>query len=797
MTAPDFHFSVDTHLFRELGELLVGRDSTALVELIKNAYDADATHVTVHAEGLLGSEGAITVTDDGIGMSPEVFNSAFLRIAGRYKERGNRKSPRFGRRYTGAKGVGRLSAHKLAKVLDVVSVPDPAVFNAELPPEGVRAHIDWWGMEQTATTLDNVGPSLEVHPFAPTSESTPGTRLSLKGVRAKWTRARLQGFVTQVASCLPPSQILDPPPFPIPSGIKSLGEIKPWTRTKEDPGFEINFSGDLDVGENLWLALVDQSRWLLEIEATAEGVYFNISPTPAQLEVTPEARSYSLRREHPNPSIGPYFVARIFSREGRVVGASKLVTLVEQYSGIRVYQEGFRVVPYGEPHDDWLGLNRDYTRRIRGFNIPLDTDSSRVLPEVENESFRIRGSRQYAGGVFLTAKGGAVLRPVVNREGFLQDEAFEDLRTMVRNGVDLMTRAQAAAEAAAASRKKAEESQQFTFRPAPQPSTDTEAPTPTSQQSTGTEKTTPTPDADDSDEPTQRQNLRFALTRARQEISQIQGSISFDTNLGQQVEAVAAAVDYAEKTASQDEADYAMLQVLASVGLQFASFVHEVNGLLSQAQQLRDLSQLLPADGKTPAKPTITRGLRHGTEALCQALTRQASYLTEVVGPDARRRRRGIFLTEAPRTSLQLLATAIAERGIKIEERLQEGTKTPPIFPAELTIIFTNLLTNAIKAADEGGHVLIAGEASEDGGVSLRVENTGDAVDLDDSERWFKPFESTTTEVDVLLGQGMGLGLPITRRIVSDYAGTVRFVTPSHGYSTAVLVSLPPRRTKR
>ena len=35
-------FTVDTNLFRELGELLVGRSSTALVELIKNAYDADA-----------------------------------------------------------------------------------------------------------------------------------------------------------------------------------------------------------------------------------------------------------------------------------------------------------------------------------------------------------------------------------------------------------------------------------------------------------------------------------------------------------------------------------------------------------------------------------------------------------------------------------------------------------------------------------------------------------------------------------------------------------------------------------
>ena len=45
-------FTVDTHVFRELGELLVGRDSTALIELIKNAYDADATLVVVHGDHL-------------------------------------------------------------------------------------------------------------------------------------------------------------------------------------------------------------------------------------------------------------------------------------------------------------------------------------------------------------------------------------------------------------------------------------------------------------------------------------------------------------------------------------------------------------------------------------------------------------------------------------------------------------------------------------------------------------------------------------------------------------------------
>jgi signal transduction histidine kinase len=118
------------------------------------------------------------------------------------------------------------------------------------------------------------------------------------------------------------------------------------------------------------------------------------------------------------------------------------------------------------------------------------------------------------------------------------------------------------------------------------------------------------------------------------------------------------------------------------------------------------------------------------------------------------------------------------------------------MFPAELVIILTNLLTNAVKAAGHGGRILVSAEPSDEG-TSIRVENTGSSVDLDDAERWFRPFESTTTDVDIVLGQGMGLGLPITRRLVSDYDGEVRFVPPSDGYATAVEVVLPERKGVR
>ncbi|MDU0295238.1 ATP-binding protein, partial [Saccharothrix longispora] len=77
-------------MLRELGELLVGRDSTAVIELVKNSYDADATFVTLDATNLGTRDAVLRVVDNGSGMTYERFNSAFLRIASRDKEGGER-----------------------------------------------------------------------------------------------------------------------------------------------------------------------------------------------------------------------------------------------------------------------------------------------------------------------------------------------------------------------------------------------------------------------------------------------------------------------------------------------------------------------------------------------------------------------------------------------------------------------------------------------------------------------------------------------------------------------------------
>ena len=178
--------------------------------------------------------------------------------------------------------------------------------------------------------------------------------------------------------------------------------------------------------------------------------------------------------------------------------------------------------------------------------------------------------------------------------------------------------------------------------------------------------------------------------------------------------------------------------------------------------------------------------------SLRERLRRNAVYLTDVTGIEGRRRRSRQYLRERFDVAAGFFVNAIEKRKIKIENRIPDKIRTPPLFPAEVTAIVTNLLSNAVKFAGARGRILATASADDDA-VVLRVENTGASVDLKNAERWFEPFRSTTTEVDESLGQGMGLGLTITRSLIDEYGGTIRFVTPTGNFATAIEVSLPQK----
>ena len=124
-------FRADSALLRELGERLVGQAHIALAELVKNAYDADATRCRVTI-----GEDEITVEDNGHGMSKDEFLDHWMTIGTRHKQETG-TSRLFKRRVTGSKGVGRLAAQFLAHTLEMTTVPQASTRHQ------LMAEVDW------------------------------------------------------------------------------------------------------------------------------------------------------------------------------------------------------------------------------------------------------------------------------------------------------------------------------------------------------------------------------------------------------------------------------------------------------------------------------------------------------------------------------------------------------------------------------------------------------------------------------------------------------------------------------
>src|SRR5689334_17533027 len=122
---PGLSFQVKPRLLTLLGDQLIRDANLAVFELVKNAYDADATNCTVRLERLgEGSSARITVQDDGVGMDEDTLRNAWMTIATDFRtEQRKRKqrTKRFDRFPLGEKGLGRLSVHKLGHQVRLVT----------------------------------------------------------------------------------------------------------------------------------------------------------------------------------------------------------------------------------------------------------------------------------------------------------------------------------------------------------------------------------------------------------------------------------------------------------------------------------------------------------------------------------------------------------------------------------------------------------------------------------------------------------------------------------------------------
>ncbi len=390
-----------------LGEQLITDEVAAVSELVKNAYDADAQKVTVTIRDSANpTEGTIRVLDDGNGMNLDTVLKGWLEIATTNKARKPKEKPRlspiYKRPILGEKGLGRLSVHKLGMVTEIIS-------RGRGSDREVKLKLDWTQFEDPEKLLEDI--PVEVSEGAPEvftgidSEGNPNHGTSIKVTRLKrtWTSEMLKELYMK-------SQIISSPI----AGMRNFKVIPDFNELSIRPEELVDYD-----------FIARNAIYTFKGTATADGKL-----------------DYSYRFNHPNhpdirrqeskvtdildpenfpedrkPTCGPFALTlyswELTTEDKRLVfGDAKFFRdIVEPNTGVKVYRDGFRVLPYGDEDNDWLALDQRRTRR-----------------------FALHVSRtQLIGFVDITTQQNPSLIDKSDREGLIDNNEFREFYSLVLN----------------------------------------------------------------------------------------------------------------------------------------------------------------------------------------------------------------------------------------------------------------------------------------------------------------------------------------------------------------------------
>jgi signal transduction histidine kinase len=366
-------FQPRARLLKLIGAELISDDVLAITELVKNAHDADAASVTVQFRSVTSGDGEITISDDGHGMNLETLLTRWMEPAGSSKVGVGRRVTKRGRRMLGEKGVGRFAADKLARYLELSST-------VKGDANGIHANFDWDAFDDEALMLSDVTSRWEIRRGG--AASTHGTVLRLKGLRSVWNERMFRRLCTRLSRLRSPFQDLDDFRICIDSDEfpEYSGELREDFLGKAPHRVDASFDG----GDTIAVAVNGgrsvSHRWNGSRELSCGPMRIRIFAFDLETEAV--AR------------IGPRMEVRAWLKE---------------WSGVSVYRDGFRVWPYGEPHDDWLRLDQ---RRVNNPVVRLSNN-------------------QVVGFVEIGRDRNPDLVDQTNREGLVNNPALEDLRRLL------------------------------------------------------------------------------------------------------------------------------------------------------------------------------------------------------------------------------------------------------------------------------------------------------------------------------------------------------------------------------
>jgi anti-sigma regulatory factor (Ser/Thr protein kinase) len=418
-------------LLRTLGEELISNEVVAVIELVKNAYDADAKHVLIRFVGPLEpGQGRIEVLDSGHGMALEIVKTVWMEPATSSKRGTVRRTEKLKRRFLGEKGIGRFASSRLADELEVVSRR-----NGE--PKEVYALFDWRQFDDDEKFLDEVfihweerepteickGGTIELlwqdDKSAPARKVWQGTMLRMSGLKQKWEARQFEDLRRGLARLVSPKLSKDERAefdveLSVPDEFEQFNSKVESPTILKHPHYIVKGTVSADGKYKLTYRVLAEGT-----DSVKKGQFLRFKNAKGRFEFrgVVEDEDETANLETRPVECGPIEIElKIWDRDelGNVVQKTRSTIRdirrdLDAVAGVNIFRDNFRVLPYGEPQDDWLRLD---------------------LRRVQNPTLRLSNNQIY-GVVQITADDNPKLKDQSNREGLDENQALQDLREML------------------------------------------------------------------------------------------------------------------------------------------------------------------------------------------------------------------------------------------------------------------------------------------------------------------------------------------------------------------------------
>ncbi len=834
-------FNVSARTARLIGRENVANAEGALIELVKNSYDADAKNCVVYFDNKyspipvslskkeysllsrksplvedsydLDADGkytlnvtigkpyddlmefffnqcSIIIIDNGHGMTKEVIENDWMTIGTDTKEQNYLSNG--GRIKTGAKGIGRFALDRLGKRCEIYTLP-------EKQADGFLWKVNWSDFEAQGVKISDVNAELTdinkldlkevlsqiTDNFIPLAkvmkkvDLSKGTVIKINYPRDIWQDEKVKEIYEYLEMLVPPKEQNEFNMFLLSSlGEKEFGEIT--SKVCDDFDYKITAEYLADKGKNVLITIKRNELDINLIKSDFMEV-FNSKPMnkfPYDFD-TLRKKSFTtkinLHKLIPGYSeidtlgtlnkIGKFKFSFYFLKNSipteevsrfpyrNIVSATRKAWL-DRFGGIKIFRDNFRIRPYGDKGNDWLGLGKRQAespggagQKLGGYRIrPNQVLGAIDISRTENIHFQDKSGREglQENEVFHVFK--QILVGII--EVFENDRNtimyyFDQLHRLKNLKEDTKTQAKNIANNILKEKKK------------------------------GTEASSGKTDSQPGDEtPAGPETLRTL-------------SEGFKVQ---------------EKEIEEKDSEIRLSRSLTSTGLIITSFSHELENLKKHLETRTDqLKELL----KELLNPDEIAKLRREDNPyiMVESIKEQDLKLKHWLDfslsaiKKSRRERVNINLVEYLLSFKETWDSILKYRSIDFIVSTKNKFCVIRAFHIDLDSIFTNLVANSIDAFKRPGalkdRIINIGSIIEGDRIRIRYTDTGCGLskDFKDPYEIFKPFVTTKRDRN---GNktGTGLGMWIVKNIIDEYQGEINILKPKKGFGVEIILPL-------